>query len=180
MGISRLGDTRFLGVEVGASEDLCSSSGHSFLCQLLFRSCNRLDICCLCIPLWHQRLLALRQRGEAFDIVLIPQVELEILCRQLDVDEEVHELACGDRLWRTSARWQVRSGEWTYRACTAADDLVEGQGVWDTVWATGAGADGLLLATLFALDGGTRRFDLRRASVGKRVDHGVRTWKSSK
>ena len=40
----------------------------------------------------------------------------------------------------------------TYGTCTAADDLVEGQGWWDAIRAASTRADGLLLATLLGLN----------------------------
>ena len=61
--------------------------------------------------------------------------------------------------------------ETTYRASTTADNLVEGQCLWNAIGAAGRGNDGLLLAAFLGVNRAARRIDIRRTAVTQRKDH---------
>jgi hypothetical protein len=82
---------------------------------------------------------ALGQFCEAFGIVAVPEIELQVLGAVLDVEQVVEEVAACHRLQCSSCQWRVcekgrgGSGEReAYRAGGAVDDAVEREPVWNT------------------------------------------------
>jgi hypothetical protein len=90
------------GLEVSALQHI-GSIDRNFLGLLLIESL----LLCSCLfgsPLRGELLFMLWHLEEAFEIVLVPQEELQILSIVLNVLEKVHELSCGHRLYTQLAR----------------------------------------------------------------------------
>ena len=81
--------------KVGAFEHFCSFGTDLLLQPLQSLSRLQLSFSLLNAPFWGKCSLVGWKVEEAFDVVTIPEEELEILCRVLDVDEIVHEVAGG-------------------------------------------------------------------------------------
>ena len=84
--------------KVSSLKNLCSLGTDQWLRPLGSLSGLHLCFSFLNAPFWSKSSLIGWKVGEAFDIVTVPEEELEIFCRVLDVDEIVHKVAGGARL----------------------------------------------------------------------------------
>lgn len=119
----QLGDLGVIG-EVSSLEDGCNV-GIERLGSSLW-----LAVAVIANPERRERLLALWQLAEALAVVAEPEVELQVLGRQFNVLEEVHEVAHGAGLAEGSAIKMTADTkeQLTYRAHATRNDAVEGEG----------------------------------------------------